>query len=34
MIYDEGFEVRVDGLTFFSFSRFEFVGALAQRAGD
>eukprot|EP00927_Polykrikos_kofoidii_P056270 TRINITY_DN5041_c0_g1_i1.p1 TRINITY_DN5041_c0_g1~~TRINITY_DN5041_c0_g1_i1.p1 ORF type:complete len:599 (-),score=80.66 TRINITY_DN5041_c0_g1_i1:159-1844(-) len=26
MIYDEGFEVRIDDLTFFAFSRFDFAG--------
>merc|ERR1719498_748921 len=25
MIYDEGFEVAVDGQTFFAFSKFEFI---------
>lgn len=31
MVYDEGFEVLVDGLSFFAFSRFEKVGRLGRR---
>ena len=31
MIYDEGFEVQVEGLTFFAFSRFDFVNGLLKR---
>jgi cathepsin C len=31
MIYDEGFEVAIDGLNFFAFSRFEFVNGPSGR---
>jgi cathepsin C len=30
LIYDEGFEVQVEGLTFFAFSRYDFVGGGAE----